>query len=158
MTDELNVNDHCPIDILLVEDNEADIKITQRAFAHGKLKNNVYVVRDGQEALDFIYHKGSYKNKNDFPKPDLILLDIKLPKVDGFQVLKVLKEDFQYQSIPVIMLTSSNNEEDVAKSYKYGATSYIQKPVNYEAFVKIIKGFNFYWHIVNKLPYTDKGV
>ena len=141
-----------PINILLVEDNEADVKITLRAFAKAKLKNTIYVINDGQEALDFVQHKGKYQDRERFPRPDLILLDIKLPKLDGFQVLQNLKKDLQYSSIPVIMLTSSKNEEDIAKSYKNGAASFIPKSVNYNDFVKIIEGFNFYWHIINKLP------
>lgn len=141
--------------ILLVEDQQADIKITLRAFAKLKLKNNIYVVNDGQEALDFIYHQGKYVDKNKFPRPDLILLDIKMPKMDGFQVLERLKNDLQYNFIPVIMLTSSKNEEDIAKSYKKGAASFIPKPVNYTEFVKIIEGFNFYWSTMNKLPIQD---
>ena len=141
-----------PIKILFVEDNEADVKITLRAFAKAKLKNTIYVVNDGQEALDFVQHKGKYQDKERFPRPDLILLDIKLPKLDGFQVLQNLKKDLQYSSIPVIMLTSSKDEEDIAKSYKNGAASFIPKSVSYNDFVKIIEGFNCYWHIINKLP------
>lgn len=141
-----------PIDILLVEDDETDIKITLRAFEKAKLENNISVVRDGQEALDYVRHEGQYQDKNKYPRPDLILLDIKMPKVDGFQVLDTLKSDDKYKFIPIIMLTSSKGEGDVAKSYKNGAASYIQKPVGYEDFVEVVDGFNFYWHIINKLP------
>jgi len=154
MADELNERQICnkPIDILLVEDNEADVKITLRAFAKVRLKNNIYVVHDGEEALDFIYHEGKYQDKNKFPKPNLILLDIKLPKLDGFQVLEKLKNDLQYNFIPVIMLTSSKDEEDVARSYRSGAASFIPKPVSYEDFVKVVDGFSVYWYTINKLP------
>lgn len=141
-----------PIDILLVEDTEADIKITLRAFKKARLRNNIYVCHNGQEALDFIYHQGDYKDANQYPRPDLILMDINMPKLTGYEVLQKLKADAHYCMIPIIMLTSSKSEEDIVKSYQKGATSYIQKPVEYEAFVHIVEGFNFYWNIVNKLP------
>jgi len=141
-----------PIDILLVEDTEADIKITLRAFKKARLRNNIYVCHNGQEALDFLYHQGDYKDAAQYPRPDLVLLDINMPKLNGYEVLQKLKADPAYCMIPVIMLTSSKSEEDIVKSYQKGATSYIQKPVEYEAFVRIVEGFNFYWNIVNKLP------
>ena len=147
-----DVNDH-PIDILLVEDNEADIKITLRAFQKAKIKNHVHFVNDGQEALDFIRHEGKYQDREKFPRPDLILLDINMPKLSGFEVLSRLKTDSRFNFIPVVMLTSSKNDEDVLKSYKNGAVSFIPKPVSFKDFVKLVEGFNFYWHIVNKLPH-----
>ena len=159
-TDIVNV---APIDILLVEDDEIDSEAALRAFEKGKIKNNILVARDGEEALDFVYHRGAYQDKNKYPRPDLILLDIRMPKLGGFEVLKKLKEDPQYSYIPVVMLTSSQNEEDVLKSYGFGAASYIPKPVSYEDFKKVVDGFNFYWHIINKLPpkglpgKSDKG-
>ena len=140
------------IDILLAEDNEADIKITLRAFDKAKIKNNVFVVRNGQEALDFVYHRGQYQDQHKYPRPDLILLDIAMPKVDGLEALKKLKSDEETYFIPVVMLTSSKNEQDVMKSFKNGAASYIQKPVTYDEFAKVVDVFNVYWHIVNKLP------
>lgn len=144
--------DHQPIDILLVEDTEADVKITMRAFKKARLKNNVFVVRDGQEALDYLYHQGPYADVKKFPYPDLILLDINMPKLNGYDVLKKIKGDPQLCATPVVMLTSSKSEEDIMKTYQSGATSYIQKPVNYEEFVKVIVGFNIYWNIITKLP------
>lgn len=124
-----------PIDILLAEDNEADIKITLRAFDKAKIKNNVFVVRNGQEALDFVYHRDPYQDQHKYPKPDLILLDIAMPKMDGLEVLKKLKSDAETDYIPVVMLTSSKNEQDVMNSFKNGAASYIQKPVTYDEFL-----------------------
>ena len=153
-TNKTNTNNQ-PIDILLVEDNEADIKVTLRAFEKAKIKNNISVARDGEEAIDYIYHQSKYTDKKKFPLPDLILLDIQLPKLDGFAVLKRLKEDKKFKLIPVVMLTSSKSEEDVAESYRDGAVSFIQKPVNYEEFEKIVDGFNFYWHIINKIPHLE---
>ena len=143
------------MNILLVDDSETDVKITLRAFSKAKAKMNIYVAGDGQEALDFIYHKGKYQEEKKFPRPDLILLDIKMPRLDGFEVLKKVKGDPQYNFIPVIILTSSKNEEDVIKSYKNGAASFIPKPINYEDFVKVVDGFNFYWCSINKLPNPD---
>lgn len=141
-----------PIHILLAEDNDADIKITLRAFNNAKIKNHIFVVRNGQEALDFVYHQGPYQDQKKYPRLDLVLLDLNMPKIDGFRVLEKLKSDEETKAIPVIVLTSSQNEQDVLKSFKNGAASYIQKPMTYEAFVQMVNGFNFYWHIVNQLP------
>jgi len=155
MVDELSKEDNKPMNILLAEDNPADAKIALRAFGKSKLKNEIYIVNDGQDALDFVYHEGKYKDKEKFPTPDLILLDIKMPKMDGFQVLETLKRNLEYSFIPVIILTSSKNEEDIARSYRNGAASYIPKPVDYEEFVKIVDSFNYYWRVINKLPRPD---
>jgi CheY-like chemotaxis protein len=145
-----------PIDILLVEDNEADVKITLRAFEKGRLHNGINVARDGEEALDFIYGLKTYQDRQRYPRPDLILLDINLPKIDGFNVLKKIKEDPDYKDIPVIMLTSSRNEGDMVNSFKYGACSYIQKPVSFQQFVEIASGFKFYWQIINRFPIKQR--
>ncbi|MFH0731518.1 MAG: response regulator [Candidatus Omnitrophota bacterium] len=147
--------DNKPMNILLAEDNEADAKITLRAFDRAKLKSNIFVVTDGEQALDFVYHRGKYQDKEKYPKPDLILLDIKMPKVDGFGVLREIKSDLQYNYIPIIILTSSKEEEDVVRSYKYGAASFIPKSMDYDDFVKVVEGFNYYWQILNKLPNPD---
>ncbi|MFC1708659.1 response regulator [Candidatus Omnitrophota bacterium] len=143
------------LDILIVEDSDADVKIALRAFERAKLKHRMHVASDGQEALDFIRHEGKYKDKKKMPVPDLILLDIKLPKVDGFGVLKELKADLQYCHIPIVMLTSSRDEEDILKSYKSGASSFIPKPVKYEDFVKVVEIINTYWNTISKLPNTN---
>lgn len=158
MKDETNageINKKKGIDILLVEDNEADVKITLRAFERAKLKHEVYVANDGQEALDFIRNKGKYQDKDKYPSPDLILLDIKMPKVDGFEVLKEIKADLNYSHIPIIMLTSSKNEEDIMRSYRSGAASFIPKPVKYEDFLNVVDIINSYWNIISKLPNSD---
>jgi CheY-like chemotaxis protein len=140
------------IDILLVEDNEADVKITLRAFEKANLTHKIYVARDGQEALDFVRNQGNFQDKDKYPKPDLILLDIKMPKVDGFGVLKELKSDLNYSYIPIIILTSSKNEEDIMRSYQGGAASFIPKPVKYEDFLEVVSIINSYWNIISKLP------
>jgi len=143
-----------PIDILLVEDNDVDVKITQLAFEESKVKNSIYVTRDGEDALNYIYKRGEYEeSKKEAPTPDLILLDLNMPKIGGLEVLKALKADEFYKSIPVIILTSSASEEDIAKSYRDGATNYIQKPIDFEGFVDIVEGFNYYWLNISKLPH-----
>ena len=139
------------MNILLAEDNQADIKISRRAFEKAKLKSNVYVVNNGEEALDFIYNKGKYQDKKLFPRPDLVILDIKMPRLDGFSVLDKIKDDLEYGSIPVIMLTSSKYEEDMIRSFKKGACAYISKPMENEEFARIIEGFDFFWHAIQKL-------
>lgn len=141
-----------PLNILLVDDNETDVKITLRAFRSAQLKNNVFTVSNGQECLDFVRREGAYQDKEKYPRPDVILLDINMPKVDGFGVLTAIKSDDDYRAIPVVVLTASKNEEDIRKSYSLGASSFIQKPVDYEKFVKMMEGFNFYWCSVVRLP------
>jgi len=141
-----------PLNILLVEDNEADVKISLRAFQQAKLKNMLFVVNDGQECLDFVRQEGNFADAAKFPAPDLILLDINMPRVDGFEVLKTLKADPRYRMIPVIMFSASKNQHDVKRSYDLGANSFIQKPVEYEEFVSSLECFNQYWHVLNKLP------
>lgn len=151
----VNAKKNRPLNILLAEDNSADVKITLRAFSEAKLKCELYVVNDGQEAIDFVHNKGQYQDKGKFPRPDLMLLDINMPKMNGFEVLESLKNDLDYSSIPIVMLTSSSNEEDIAKSYRKNAASYIPKPVNYADFVKIIEAFITYWRDVNRLPNSN---
>lgn len=141
-----------PLNILLVEDSDQDILITKRAFNNARFKNNLYIVNNGQECVDFIRCEGAYQDKEKFPRPDLILLDINMPKIDGIGVLGILKRDEEYKSIPIIMLTCSKNQEDITRSYANGANSFIQKPVEYEDFVKVVDSFNVYWHVLNKLP------
>ncbi|MCH7504076.1 response regulator [PVC group bacterium] len=144
--------------ILLVEDTEADIKIAQRAFAKAKYQNQFTFVKDGQAALDFIYHRPPYTDPAAYPRPDLILLDINMPKMDGIQVLKTLKSDPKVSMIPVIMFTTSKDANDINNSYNYGAAGYIPKPVSYEAFVRFVDGFNYYWNVMNQLPDRENSL
>jgi CheY-like chemotaxis protein len=137
------------VDILLAEDNPDDIEITKRAFKEAKLVNHLYIVRDGQEAVDFLYHKGPYQEVKDAPVPGLILLDINMPKLNGLEVLKKIKEDKALNKIPIIMLTVSRRDEDIVKSYSYGCNSFLQKPVDFENFVDLVKEIGFYWGVHN---------
>ena len=132
------------INILLVEDSQADIKIALRAFKEVIPESKIYVVGDGEEALDFIYHKGTYQDREKMPVLDLILLDINMPKMDGFQVLENIKNDPKHKAIPVIVLTSSRDEEDRVKSYKNGASNFVSKPISYKDFLKVVEGFYSY--------------
>ncbi len=140
-----------PIDVLLVDDSEDDILIIQRAFKKVRLMNGMNIVRSGQEALDYIYHQGKYSQTKTVT-PGLMLLDIQMPDINGFQVLEKLKSDPKYKSLPVVMLTTSSREEDVIKSYENGAVSFITKPANFNDFVKAIEGFEIYWTLVSKIP------
>jgi len=140
------------IKILLVEDNPDHIELTLRALKGNRVVNGIYVVKDGQQALDYMYRRGEYSDKSKAPRPGLILLDVKLPKMDGFEVLRQLKKDPDLKSIPIIMLTTSSREEEVAKGYTEGANSYVTKPVNFSEFVQKIKDIQLYWAITNTLP------
>ncbi|HSC07055.1 MAG TPA: response regulator [Steroidobacteraceae bacterium] len=139
------------VDILLVEDNPADAELAMRALRKGKLANHVTWVKDGAEALDFIFRKGAYAGRPD-QNPRLILLDLKLPKVDGIEVLKHVKEDERTRAIPVVMVTSSQEWRDVSDSYKLGVNSYVVKPVDFEQFSETVVNAGFYWMVVNKTP------
>lgn len=137
------------VNILLVEDNPDDVKITERAFNKGKILNRLFVARDGQEALDFLYHEGDYADPKKAPRPGLILLDINLPKVNGIDVLRKIKSDERLRRIPVIMLTVSKRDEDIIRSYDLGVNSYILKPVEFDKFVETIKNIKLYWILAN---------
>ena len=141
-----------PVDILLVEDNPIDVELAIRALKKNGLVNNIFVVNDGEDALDFIYCKNKYGNRKHSDIPKIILLDLKLPKVSGLEVLKIIKSDEDKKIIPVIVLTSSNQEKDMIESYKLGVNSYIQKPVDFDQFVESVKQIGMYWLLLNKLP------
>ncbi len=141
-----------PIDVLLVEDNEDDIELTTIAFNEAKIKNRLFVVKNGQEALDYLQRKDPYRDKEKFPTPKLLLVDINMPKMGGFELLEHMKKDDKLKILPVVMLTSSKNEEDIVKSYKGGAAAYLPKPISHEDFVKVINGFNLFWQLVELPP------
>jgi two-component system, response regulator len=138
------------VEILLVEDNTSDAELTIRALKKNNLANNLFHVKDGAEALNFIYCKSEYAHRNNKNKPKLILLDLKMPKIDGLEVLKILKSDEETKHIPIVILTSSKEEKDLINSYQLGANSFIQKPVEFEKFVKSIVDIGMYWVILNQ--------
>jgi len=144
--------DYEPSNILLVEDEEAHAELTGRAIRKAGNANRVDVVIDGEKALDYVFNRGKYADKNKYPTPGLILLDIKLPGIDGIEVLKRIKEDSVLKKIPVIMLTTSEREEDICQSYSHYANSYLTKPVGYKEFEEKIMQIDFYWMILNKPP------
>ncbi|MDQ4076864.1 MAG: response regulator [Chloroflexota bacterium] len=141
-----------PVEILLVEDNPYDVKLTLRAFEQHKLSNNIYVVRDGAEALEFLFCMGAYADRTLEQGPKVILLDLKLPKVDGLEVLQRIKADERTRAIPVVVLTSSSEERDIVESYQLGVNSYIIKPVDFEQFTKVVAQLGFYWLLLNQRP------
>ncbi len=141
-----------PVKILLVEDNVQDIEITQRAFAKGRVRNELTVVRDGEEAIDYLYHRGKYQDPATSPRPGMILLDLNLPKVGGLEVLQQIKKDDQLRPIPVIVLTVSQREEDVVRSYDLGVNTYIQKPVEFDNFMRVVNAVHEYWILIATLP------
>jgi len=136
--------------ILLIEDDPLDMELTLFALQENKIANHVQVIRDGEEALDFLFCKGKYSSRDKTCQPHLVLLDIKLPKVDGLEVLRQLKYNEHTKAIPVVILTSSVLERDVINGYKFGANSYIQKPVDFEEFKKIITELGLYWLKYNR--------
>lgn len=138
------------IDILLIDDNEDDILIIRRTFKKVRTTNDLHIVKSGEEALDYLHHQGKYAEKKP-AMPGLILLDISMPGMSGFDVLEKLKADPKLKMIPVIMLTTSNQEEDVIRSYEGGACSYITKPVNKDEFFKAIERLNIYWTMVSRV-------
>lgn len=144
-----------PLEILLVEDSPEDLELTLRALRKGKLANRIEVARDGAEALDFIFCQGQYSKRRPDDLPRLILLDIKLPKVDGLEVLKQLKSHPATHQIPVVMLTSSQEQSDLVESYRLGVNSYIVKPVNFEGFTEAVQKLGFYWLLLNQAPPTE---
>ena len=139
-------------EILLVEDNPADLKMTLHALRSGKVANRIQIVRDGAEALEFIFCEGAFAARKMTGGLKLILLDLKLPKVDGLEVLARIKADPSTRKIPVVILTSSKEQSDLARSYDLGVNSYIVKPVNFEAFAKAVQDLEMYWLLLNEPP------
>ena len=138
-----------PIQILLVEDNVVEAELAMRALKDAGLANNVVWVKDGQEALDFLFSTGNYAGRGDATTPQLVLLDLHMPKVDGIEVLRVIKADRRTQRIPVVVLTSSSEERHMAESYHLGVNSYLVKPVDFKGFADIVRRAGYYWLVVN---------
>jgi CheY-like chemotaxis protein len=138
-----------PVEILLAEDNEDDIVLTQEAFGEARLVNDLHIVRDGEEALAYLRRQGPYQEA---ARPGLVLLDISMPRKNGFEVLRELKADPDLRSLPVVMLTTSNREEDVLRSYTEGACSFVTKPVRVGQLQEVLKHFALYWVLVARVP------
>ena len=138
------------VEILLVEDNPNDEELTLKALKRNNFSNKVHVVRDGAEALDYIFAAGAYANRNIEDRPKIVLLDLKLPKVDGIEVLRRIKTDESTKVIPVVVLTSSNQDRDIIDSYRLGVNSYIVKPVDFDKFIKAVSDLGLYWLMLNK--------
>jgi len=141
------------VEILLVEDNPADVELTLRALKKRNLANKIQVVNDGAEALEFVFAKGAYHDRSIKNKPKVVLLDLKLPKVNGIEVLRQMKSDERSKDIPVVVLTSSEEEPDMVECYKLGVNSYITKPIDFDHFTKIVSELGLYWLLLNKPPY-----
>lgn len=143
------------IEILLVEDNPADLKMTLHALRSGKVAPRIQVARDGAEALEFIFCEGAFSGRNRNEAPKVVLLDLKLPKVDGLEVLARVKGNPRTRNIPVVIMTSSKEQNDVAASYHLGVNSYIVKPVDFEAFAKAVQELGIYWLLLNQPPILE---
>ncbi len=141
------------LDIILVEDNPADIEMTLDALKENNLVNRVKVLKDGQEAVDYIFRQGEYSTCGICERPTLILLDLKLPKIDGLEILRRIRADERTKTMPVVVLTSSPQDQDRIESYDLGVSSYLTKPVEFETFTKVVAHIGFYWVSVNKSPF-----
>jgi two-component system, response regulator len=140
------------VEILLVEDNLKDVELTLSALRKENLSNQIQVVRDGEEALEFLFCRGAFSNRTFDHPPKLIILDLKLPKIDGLEVLRTIKLDDRTRAIPVTILTSSKEDRDLVESYELGVNSYIQKPVDFDQFRETVKQLGLYWLVVNQPP------
>ena len=138
--------------ILLVEDNPDDVELTLRALKQYNVRNQIAVVRDGAEALDYLFARGAYADRDATTMPAVVILDLKLPKVDGFEVLQRMRADERTKLVPVVILTSSKEERDLVNGYKLGANSYVQKPVDFTEFVEAARQLGLYWLVVNEPP------
>ncbi len=146
------MNNQNIVDILLVEDNPRDTELTIRALKKHNITNRLIVLEDGAEALDFVFCRGKYADREISNTPKVILLDLKLPKVNGLEALKAIKSDDRTKKIPVVMVTSSKQDPDIKKAYEYGANSYVVKPVDFNTFVEAMSHLGLYWLLVNQSP------
>jgi CheY-like chemotaxis protein len=149
------LNEDTEIDVLLVEDNPSDAELAVRELRRHKFANRIHVIGDGVEALDFVFCRGEYQHRSFSRPPKVVLLDVKLPKVGGLQVLAAMKQDRRTRAIPVIIMTSSAEQRDLFESYTLGVNAFIQKPVDFEAFRQVIESVGMFWLAVNKAPPAD---
>ena len=147
--------DYEQVEILLAEDNELDAEMTMRALRKINFLNKLHWVKDGEEALDYLLRTGVYADRASTTSPRLVLLDIKMPKVDGIEVLRKIKSHEKLQAIPVVVMTSSNEERDVIETYRLGVNSYIVKPVEFASFVETVANIGLYWILTNRAPHTS---
>jgi len=138
--------------ILLVEDNPDDIDLTRRAFRKNNLLNPIVVAEDGAAALDYLFGRGSWEGRDVRDRPALVLLDLKLPKIEGIEVLRTIRQDPRSQTIPVVILTTSREDRDVVESYRLGANSYVRKPVDFNEFIEAVRNLGMYWLLINEAP------
>lgn len=140
------------VEILLVEDNPNDVELTLRALRMNNITNTIYVVRDGEEALDYVFARGQYSERHVENGPRVILLDVKLPKISGIEVLRQIKSDPRTKTISVVILTSSKEERDLVESYHLGVNSYISKPVDFDKFINVTRELGMYWVLLSQIP------
>ena len=150
-TEHDHAEDHA-VEVLLVEDNPSDAELALRALKKNKLTNHVRWLQDGAAAIDYLFGEGEWKGRELEPRPRVILLDLKLPKVDGIEVLRRVKSDDRTRSIPVVVMTSSREERDIVDSYRLGVNSYVVKPVDFDQFSKAVGELGFYWMLINQPP------
>ena len=149
------MNTETIVEILIVEDNEQDLALAQRALRKAKVSNRIHVARDGEEALQFLFCEGPHAERKMEDGPKVILLDLKLPKLDGLEVLQRIKSDPRTKAIPVVVLTSSKEQSDVVETYNLGVNSYIVKPVNFEQFSEVVQKLGMYWLLINHPPQLE---
>jgi CheY-like chemotaxis protein len=140
------------VELLLVEDDPNDVELALRSLRKHHLANKIHVARDGEEALDFLHARGPYAGRNGVALPRVVFLDLKLPKVSGLEVLKEMKGDPRFHSIPVVVMTSSREQRDLLEGYRLGVNSYIQKPIDFDQFQNVVKDLGYYWLVINQSP------
>lgn len=144
------MEDYSAIEILIIEDNQRDAELTVRALRKNNLANSIFIAEDGEEALDFFFCRGKFSNRSFDNPPKVVLLDLKLPKISGLEVLREVKEDVRTKHIPIVIVTSSREEPDVKKAYRLGVNSYVVKPVDFDQFIQAMSSLGLYWLLVNQ--------